>query len=209
MANEPASGVVVNRPRHSTIVIAIALVIGAWQFGQGIYIYVKAELAQYLLASAWEESKQTQQPVKPWSWADTWPVARLTVPTHDIDLIVLAGDTGRTLAFGPGYNLASVTPGDTGNSIISAHRDTHFEFLKDVVTGDEIIVENQQGIKKVYIVSSTHVVDSRDAYISVDDDSAALTLVTCFPFDTITTGGPLRFVVVAIESEKTYPGQLV
>lgn len=198
-----------NRPRHSTIVVAIALVIGAWQFGQGIYIYAKAELAQYLLVSAWEESKQTQQPVKPWSWADTWPVARLTVPSHDIDLIVLAGDTGRTLAFGPGHNLASVTPGDTGNSIISAHRDTHFDFLKDVAAGVEFIVENQQGIKKVYVVSSTHVVDSRDAYISIDYDNAALTLVTCFPFDTITTGGPLRFVVVAVEVEESIKGQLV
>ena len=209
MANEPASGVVVNRPRHSTIVIAIALVIGTWQFGQGIYIYAKAELAQYLLISAWEESKQTQQPVKPWPWADTWPVARLTVPTHDIDLIVLAGDTGRTLAFGPGYNLATVKPGNTGNSIISAHRDTHFKFLQNVSSGDEIIIENQQGVKKVYTVSNTHVVDSRDAHIPIDYDNAALTLVTCFPFNTMTTGGPLRFVVVAVESENSDQGQFV
>ena len=209
MANEPASGVVVNRPRLSIIVIAVALIIGGWQFGQGVYIYAKAELAQYLLASAWQESKQTQQPVKPWPWADTWPVARLTVPAHDIDLIVLAGDTGRTLAFGPGHHLASVNPGDTGNSIISAHRDTHFEFLQNLSAGDEIIVENQHGIKKTFTVSNTHVVDSRDAHIPIDYDNAALTLVTCFPFNTMTAGGPLRFVVVAVESEKSIQGQLV
>jgi len=209
VANEPASGVVVNRPRLSIIVIAVALIIGGWQFGQGVYIYAKAELAQYLLASAWQESKQTQQPVKPWPWADTWPVARLTVPAHDIDLIVLAGDTGRTLAFGPGHNLASVKPGDTGNSIISAHRDTHFEFLQNLSSGDEIIVENLHGIKKTFTVSNMHVVDSRDAHIPIDYDNAALTLVTCFPFNTMTTGGPLRFVVVAVESEKSIQGQLV
>ncbi|WP_455201995.1 class GN sortase [Kaarinaea lacus] len=209
MANEPTRGVVVTRPRHSIIVITIALVIGAWQFGQGIYIYAKAELAQYLLVSAWEESKQTQRPVKPWSWADTWPVARLSVPAHDVDLIVLAGDTGRTLAFGPGHHLASVKPGDIGNSIISAHRDTHFEFLQDLSAGDKIIVENQNGVKKVFTVSNTHVVDSRDAHIPVDYENAALTLVTCFPFNSITTGGPLRFVVVAVESEKSSQGQFV
>ena len=209
MANEPASGVVVKRPRLSNIVIAIVLIIGGWQFGQGVYIYAKAELAQYLLVAAWQESKQTQQPVKPWSWADTWPIARIEVPTHNIDLIVLAGDTGRTLAFGPGLHLASAKPGEIGNSIISAHRDTHFEFLQYLSTGDEIIVENLRGIKKVFTVSDTHVVDSRVTQIPIDYDNAALTLVTCFPFNTMTTGGPLRFVVVAVESDKSIQGQLV
>ena len=202
MANEPASGVVVKRPRLSNIVIAIVLIIGGWQFGQGVYIYAKAELAQYLLVAAWQESKQTQQPVKPWSWADTWPIARIEVPTHNIDLIVLAGDTGRTLAFGPGLHLASAKPGEIGNSIISAHRDTHFEFLQYLSTGDEIIVENLRGIKKVFTVSDTHVVDSRVTQIPIDYDNAALTLVTCFPFNTMITGGPLRFVVVAVTSPR-------
>jgi sortase A len=209
VANESASGVVVKRPRLSNIVIAIVLIIGGWQFGQGVYIYAKAELAQYLLVAAWQESKQTQQPVKPWSWADTWPVAKIEVPAHNIDLIVLAGDSGRTLAFGPGLHLASTKPGEIGNSIISAHRDTHFEFLQYLSAGDEIIVENLLGIKKVFTVSDTHVVDSRVTQIPIDYDNAALTLVTCFPFNTITTGGPLRFVVVAVESGNSIHGQLV
>lgn len=193
-----------NRPRLSILIIAVSVIIGGWQFGQGVYIYAKAQLAQYLLASAWEESKQTQQPVKPWPWADTWPIARLQVPKLKVDLIVLAGDSGRTLAFGPGHNFGSVLPGDIGNSIISAHRDTHFEFLQNLSIGDEIIIENQKGVTKRFKVSNTHVIDSRDAYIPIDFDNAALTLVTCFPFDSITTGGPLRFVVVAVELLNTH-----
>ncbi|WP_455367027.1 class GN sortase [Kaarinaea lacus] len=198
-----------NRPRLSILIIAVCVVIGGWQFGQGVYIYAKAEFAQYLLTNAWEESKQTQQPVKPWPWADTWPVARLQVPKHNVDLIVLAGDSGRTLAFGPGHNFGSVSPGDRGNSIISAHRDTHFEFLQHIAAGDEIIIENLQGINKHFTVSNTHIIDSRDAYIPIDYDNAALTLVTCFPFDAITAGGPMRFVVVAVEKGKYIPGQFV
>jgi len=194
----------VNRPRLSILIIAVSVIIGGWQFGQGVYIYAKAQLAQYLLASAWEESKQTQQPVKPWPSADTWPIARLQVPKLKVDLIVLAGDSGRTLAFGPGHNFGSVLPGDIGNSIISAHRDTHFEFLQNLSIGDEIIIENQKGVTKRFKVSNTHVIDSRDAYIPIDFDNAALTLVTCFPFDSITTGGPLRFVVVAVELLNTH-----
>jgi len=194
----------VNRPRLSILIIAVSVIVGGWQFGQGTYIYAKAKFAQYLLASAWEESKQTQKPVKPWPWADTWPIARLQVPKHNVDLIVLAGDSGRTLAFGPGHNFSSVLPGEVGNSIISAHRDTHFEFLQNLSIGDEIVIENQKGVTKHFKVNNTHVIDSRDAYIPIDFDNAALTLVTCFPFDSITTGGPLRFVVVAVELLNTH-----
>ena len=198
-----------NKPRLYFTVIALAIVVGGWQLGQGVYIYAKAELAQYLLTSAWQESQRTHQPVKPWPWADTWPVARMRVPAYNVDLIVLAGDTGRTLAFGPGYRLGTVMPGDTGNSIISAHRDTHFHFLKQLQIGDELIIENQQGVTKSFVVNSSHIVDSRDSQIAIDYDQPMLTLVTCFPFDTMTTGGPLRFVVFATEVEQMPAGTMV
>ncbi len=46
---------------------------------------------------------ETGAPVKPWPWADTHPVARLIAPAQDADVLVLAGASGRTLAFGPGH----------------------------------------------------------------------------------------------------------
>ena len=188
-----------NKQRLLLLVVVTSAMAGSWQVAQGAYIYAKAQLAQYLLASAWQESRRTQQPVKPWSWADTWPVAKLEVSAHNIDLIVLAGDTGRTLAFGPGYNLASAKPGDIGNSIISAHRDTHFEFLQQVKLNDEIVIETQQGTRKKFTVKNIQIVDSRNATIPINDDMAMLTLVTCYPFDAIEAGGPLRYIVEAKE----------
>jgi len=187
------------RQRGLTLLVVLAAMAGAWQLAQGTYIYAKAQLAQYLLASAWQKSIKTQQIVKPWSWADTWPVARLEVSAHNIELIVLAGDTGRTLAFGPGYNLASAKPGAIGNSIISGHRDTHFEFLQNVQLQDEIVVEDQQGHRKKFTISNIGIVDSRIESIAIDNDKAVLTLVTCYPFDAINSGGPLRYVVEAVE----------
>jgi len=181
------------------LVMAVSALAGSWQVAHGAYIYAKAQLAQYLLAGAWQESRQIQQPVKPWSWADTWPVAKLEASAYDIDLIILAGDTGRTLAFGPGYNLASVRPGDTGNSIISAHRDTHFKFLQKLKLDDEIVIENQLGNRKRFAVSDIRIVDSRNTTIPVNSNIAMLTLVTCYPFDAIEAGGPLRYVVEARE----------
>ena len=52
------------------------------------------------------------------------------------DLIVLAGGSGRTLAFGPGHLSASAMPGQVGNMIIAGHRDTHFQFLQKVEVGE-------------------------------------------------------------------------
>jgi len=193
--------VALTRPRLFFTVAFAWLLVGAVVFGQGIYIYLKADLAQWLLNNAWQKARLTHQPVKPWPWADTWPVARMWVPAQQIELIILAGDTGRTLAFGPGYRLGTAIPGEVGNSIISAHRDTHFRFIKSLRSGDEIFIENNLGEQKRYIVSGTDIVDSRFTRLKVDIDQAALTLVTCFPFDAIVAGGPLRYIVFAVETE--------
>jgi sortase (surface protein transpeptidase) len=41
------------------------------------------------------------------------------------------------------------------------------------------------------------VVDSRSTRIALRSDVPRLTLVTCYPFDAIEPGGPLRYVVTA------------
>ncbi|MEJ2232112.1 MAG: hypothetical protein P8X46_13145, partial [Nitrospirales bacterium] len=51
----------------------VLLVLGSWLIGQGVWIYVKATAAQWLLQHAWVRTLKTQHPVKPWPWADTWP----------------------------------------------------------------------------------------------------------------------------------------
>src|SRR5688572_1545522 len=61
---------------------------GLWQFGQGIYIHLKARLAQYLIADAWRKTLTGARAVKPWPWADTWPVARLEAPVAGTPLYV-------------------------------------------------------------------------------------------------------------------------
>ncbi len=73
---------------------------GLWFIGQGTYIHAKASLAQLLLEAAWAGTLQGKKEVKPWPWADTWPVSRLSVPRLGIHRIVLAGASGSSLAFG-------------------------------------------------------------------------------------------------------------
>ncbi len=188
--------------RRTLLIGAVALLagVGLWQLGQGAWIYVKARLAQRLLQRAWARTLRGEPEARPWPWADTWPVARLQVPAHGVDLIVLAGVSGRTLAFGPGHAPGSAVPGAPGTAIVAGHRDTHFRFLERLKQGDEIIVE-VPGLRRSRLrVQETSVVDSRTAVIRTEDRSAGLVLVTCYPFDAVRPGGALRYVVTASAS---------
>ena len=177
--------------------VAALLALGFWNLGQGAYIPAKAWFAQELMQRAWLRVTAGEDRAAPWPWADTWPIARLTVKTRDVDLIVLAGGSGRTLAFGPGHLGASAMPGHVGNSVIAGHRDTHFAFLRDVEPGELIGVESFDGVRHLYKVTAVNVVDSRKGSLLLDTDLSMLTLVTCYPFDAVEAGGPMRYVVTA------------
>lgn len=178
-------------------VVSALLCLGFWQFGQGAYIPAKAWLAQELMQRAWVRAGAGEERATPWPWADTWPVARLTAKQRDVDLIVLAGGSGRTLAFGPGHLSASAMPGQTGNAIIAGHRDTHFQFLKKLELGELLGMETTRGQRHIYRIVGVDIVDSRKGSLVLDTDAAMLTLVTCYPFDALEAGGPLRYVVTA------------
>jgi sortase A len=179
-------------------VLCVTLVGLAVGFGvAGGRIYAKAWLAQRLLHRAWAATQAGGGPVKPWPWADTWPVARLSIPDRRIDLIVLADASGRSMAFGPGVVAGSAPPGAAGTTVLSGHRDTQFRFLKDLVPGDRIHLETADGKRHDYAVTNTLVVDAQNVEILWDTVDSRLTLVTCFPFDAIMPGGPLRYVVQA------------
>ena len=178
-------------------IMSALLCLGFWQLGQGAYIPAKAWLAQELMQRAWIRTGAGEERATPWPWADTWPVARLTAKRRDIDLIVLAGGSGRTLAFGPGHLSASALPGEIGNSIIAGHRDTHFQFLRKVEIGELLGMETARGQRHLYKVVGVDIVDSRKGSLVLDTNDAMLSLVTCYPFDALEAGGPLRYVVTA------------
>lgn len=164
---------------------------------QGGWIEAKAWLAQGLISRAWEESHSVEDHIRPWSWADTWPVARLTVPRLGVERIVLAGVSGRTLAFGPGWMEQTALPGKAGRSLIAGHRDTHFHFLSQLVTGDLLQVRNADGEEVGYRVIETAVVNQQAGWLMAPADSRELLLVTCYPFDAVLPGGEQRYLVRA------------
>ena len=180
-----------------TLVVSCVLAMGFWQLGQGAYIPAKAWVAQEMMQRAWRRAESGQGEAAPWPWADTFPVARLSARAGEVDLIVLEGGSGRTLAFGPGHLSASVLPGETGNSIVAGHRDTHFRFLRYLEKGDSIRIDRPDGRGHLFSITGIDVVDSRRGSIVLDTAVPMLSLVTCYPFDAPVGGGPMRYVVTA------------
>jgi sortase A len=195
----------------STVIIVILFTLCLWQLAAAGWIQGKALIAQQLLQHSWQKtvvnpershtkdntaSTDSAITYKPWPWADTWPVAKLIVPQHDIEQIVLAGDNGSSLAFGPGYSLAGAPPNTPGTTMISAHRDTHFQFLADIQINDSIYLETPE-LTQRYQVYDLKIVDSRNYRLPPSHHEQTLVLATCFPFDAITPGGTLRYLVFA------------
>lgn len=167
---------------------------------QGLAVPAKARVAQVLLDRAFARSLAEGHPVRPWPWADTMPVARLTLPRLGASDVVLSGGSGQALAFGP-----TVVPNrragggggaGAGVTIMAAHRDTHFAFLRNARAGDAIDVQAIDGIHRRYRVTGFQVVRWDGFAAPRDPARPLLALVTCYPFGA-TEHGPLRFVVWA------------
>ena len=183
--------------RTRRVLVASLAIVGLWQLGAGMYIHAKAWLAQQLIANAWSRELQGEHEVRPWPWADTWPIARLRIPAADVDLYVLADASGRSLAFGPGWLSGSAPLGSTGQAIIAAHRDTHFRFLRDARSGMRMSLQTLDGRVLAYEFVAGQVFDARTDRIQTEDDYPALVLLTCYPFDALVPGGPLRYAAIA------------
>lgn len=183
---------------RASFAVALALLaFAAWHGGQAAWLHAKAALGQQLLQRAWHQAQAGGGAAKPWPWADTHPVARLRAPAQNVELLVLAGASGRTLAWGPGHVASSAAPGAPGTSILTGHRDTHFAFLRDVRPGDALDVETAGGTTLRYRVERTLVADHRALRLPADERAATLALVTCYPFDAIDPGTRLRYAVIA------------
>jgi len=118
-----------------------------------------------------------------WSDARGTPIARVIVPRLGLDEVVVEGVGEDELRAGPGHMIGSALPGDSGTSVISAHRDRHFHALRGVAVGDTVVTESERGTV-TWTVSRIRVVRADDSAL---DARAAPTLM-------LTTCWPIRYV---------------
>jgi LPXTG-site transpeptidase (sortase) family protein len=122
-------------------------------------------------------------------------LTRISIPKINLDAVILEGTSHKSLTLGPGHLRDSAMPGDPGNSVLAAHRDTFFRHIYELKPGDDIFVE-RNGQQYHYVVTGKRVVQPADISVLDTTSESRLTLITCYPVYFIGPA-PERLVVVA------------
>ena len=190
--------------RRRTALALALLAAGLVLTGYSGSAYARGWLAQERARSAWDARvarlavEQGRRSVEGASLAEPGvgtPVARLVIPAIGLDDIVLEGVDDRTLNGGPGHLPGSAFPGDSGNAILSAHRDRHFRKLGALRAGDTIVTYSGQDSVQWRVVSRKVV--SRWAPVLRSSKLPLLTLTTCWPIGYL-GGAPDRLILHAV-----------
>ena len=120
-------------------------------------------------------------------------LARLEVPDVSLTATVLEGSDDRTLGRAAGHIEYTPLPGEPGNIGIAGHRDTTFYALRKVEVGDLLSLVTATRVFE-YKVSRTWIVEPEDVHVLDPTPRAAITLVTCYPFNFL-GNAPKRFIV--------------
>lgn len=146
--------------------------------------------AQRDLARQWEQQNSSVAQSSPQN-----SVTRILVPKIGLDVLVVEGTTREALLRGPGHLENTPLPGEPGNAVIAAHRDTFFRKLNQLRPGDDILVR-RAGQEYRYIVSRESVVKPSDVSVIAPTQASRLTLLTCYPISFIGPA-PQRLAVAA------------
>ena len=142
---------------------------------------------------------QAQQTPLPATSAPVTPaddgLTRVSIPKINLDVIVVEGTNHKSLRLGPGHLKNTPAPGELGNSVISAHRDTFFRHIYELAKGDQIHV-TRDGHNFIFEVTGKRIVQPDDLSVVKNSSDARLTLITCYPTYYIGPA-PERLVVVA------------
>ncbi|WP_267426509.1 class GN sortase [Methylobacterium sp. GC_Met_2] len=171
---------------------ALLTLVGLGLAARAAWIPAKAALAQVLLERAFARTLAEGRSARPWPWADTEPVALLTVAGRSF--VVLRGGSGQALAFGPGHLDGTPEAGAPGTAIFAAHRDTQFAVLGQLRPGDPVTVTGRDGRTRRFRVTGTRVARWDASGIDPQAPGRHLDLVTCWPLEALQSG-PLRLIV--------------
>ena len=183
--------------KFSILLLVFLLAGGGYFLFQAIKIEVKATVAQVLLAYSWNKSLKENKPYKPWSSFDGSPILKLEIPRYNISQIVLEGTSGQALAFGPAFHKESFLPSLNKITAISSHRDSHGEYIKNLKIGDILKLQDLDNNWHTYKIEEFLIVNVQEG-VTINKKNRLL-LITCYPFDAILSGTPLRYIVSAIK----------
>ncbi|HEY1937031.1 MAG TPA: class D sortase [Candidatus Angelobacter sp.] len=169
------------RPYVSRRMVSLALVI----IGAVLLCYVAGEYwsmyrSQKNLEAEWQHQAATistpgKAPISPEQM-----LTRLEIPKIQVDAIVVEGASRKDLSEGPGHMKQTAQPGETGNAVITGHRDTFFRHIYELNKGDQIQVR-RSGRTFTYEVTGRKIVMPEDISVIKPTNDPQLTLITCYP----------------------------
>lgn len=170
------------------LLISLGILLSAYVGGTYAWMYHE----QRSLLHQWQVNNGGGDGVVP---AEANALTRILIPKIKLDAVITEGTSHRALTLGPGHLKDSATPGDVGNSVIAAHRDTFFRHIYELNAGDDIYVE-RYGKQFHYVVTEKRVVQPTDVSVLDNSSEARLTLITCYPVYFIGPA-PERLVIFA------------
>lgn len=180
-----------------SFVIALSSV---WQFTSNSLITVQNVVARGLLHTAWVRTQSSGHQVKPWPWAETVPVARLSIPILNTKHVVLEYTDEILPAVAITHANSSVPPGELGNSILNVSHDGYVNFLSRLKPGDVLLLESVRSGLWRYRVSTIYIVEKSNTVLIEPSLNRRLTLVSCYRCNQ--QQSKFRYVVVAEEMER-------
>lgn len=182
----------------------VLMVVGAMLLGYVSFEYFSMWHEQRVLAEEWKQQNSSQVAsagsVPQASRADA--LTRIEIPRIHVDAIVVEGSGRRQLKIGPGRVTSTAQPGENGNAVITAHRDTFFRHVSDLHQGDDILVRRNGQVYR-YQVTGRKIVDPDDVSVLEQTPDAELTLITCYP--TYYIGPAPQRLVVSSKLVETKP----
>ena len=169
------------------------MVMGLFLLGYVGSEYYSMFREQKRLHAAWDQQNAAPRNVAAAAPHDD--LMRVQIERIGLDAIVLEGTARKQLKVGPGRIIASALPGEAGNAVITAHRDTFFRHIYELGKGDPIIVR-RNGEILTFAVTGKKVVSPDDLSVLKATADPTLTLITCYPTYYIGPA-PERLVVTA------------
>jgi LPXTG-site transpeptidase (sortase) family protein len=193
----------VSRRAFSVILIVAGLALLSYVASQYWGMY----RSQQNLQAQWEkQAAAANVPGAPQLTADDL-LTRVVIPKISLDTIVVEGVSRKQLSEGPGHIKGTAAPGEVGNAVISAHRDTFFRHIYELNKGDEILVRRNGKVFR-YEVTGKKIVMPDDVGVLKQTSDPQLTLITCYPTYYIGPA-PKRLVVFSklVETGSDLPRQ--
>ncbi|MBE6050205.1 MAG: class D sortase [Clostridium sp.] len=119
--------------------------------------------------------------------------AKLKIDSVNLYEEIAHGDSEEELRNKIGHYSGSTLPGEGGNCILCAHRNTAFRPLENVQVNDNVEIETKYGTYKYKVDEIKIIKDLNDASPLQVSDKEMLTLYTCYPFSYIGSS-PYRIV---------------